>query len=119
MSALIAIIDDDRETRELLRDALLLEGYQVVLISFSEPLPELLSQTPDLILLDVMIQNKDGYILCQEIKQHTSLSKIPILFVTGMHDIEQKSIAAGASGHLIKPFLLQELYQKIEGLLSK
>jgi DNA-binding response OmpR family regulator len=119
MAALIAVIDDDRETQELLRDALLLEGYEVALISFYDPLAQLSSILPDLILLDVMITDKDGFELCREIKRSEALKGVPILFVTGIVDIEQKSVAAGANGHLIKPFLLQDLYQKVANLLTK
>ncbi len=120
MTPLIAVIDDDLETQELIKAALELEGYRVALISMFDPiLPQVEQVAPDVILLDLMIAGEDGYSLCRQLKQQPKVREIPILFVTGMPHIEQKTLAAGASGHLMKPFLLKELYQAISKLLPK
>jgi DNA-binding response OmpR family regulator len=121
MSAHIAVIDDDRETRELIQSALELEGYRASLFSGEDTVvAQLEALSPDLILLDVMIAGLDGYELCRLIKQRPTLQKTPVLFVSGMpaHDAEQKLRAVGASDYLSKPFLLKSLYQKIKTLLE-
>lgn len=121
MSAHIAVIDDDRETRELIQSALELEGYRASLLSGADDVvAQLEALAPDLIMLDVMIAGLDGYEICTLIKQSQQLQKTPVLFVSGMpaHEAEHKLRAVGADGYLSKPFLLKLLYQKIKNLLN-
>jgi DNA-binding response OmpR family regulator len=121
MSAHIAVIDDDRETRELLQSALELEGYRTSLLSGDGGVvAQLEALAPDLIMLDVMIAGLDGYELCALIKQSQKLQKTPVLFVSGMpaHEAEHKLRLVGADSYLSKPFLLKSLYQKIKTLLG-
>ena len=117
----IAVIDDDRETRELIQSALELEGYSASLFSGEDGvLAQLEALAPDLIMLDIMIAGLDGYELCTLIKQSQRLQKTPVLFVSGMpvHETEPRLRLVGADDYLSKPFLLKLLYQKIKALLN-
>jgi CheY-like chemotaxis protein len=121
MTAHIAVIDDDRETRELIQSALELEGYRASLLSGEGcVVSQLEALSPDLILLDVMIADIDGYELCKLIKQNQTLQNIPVVFVSGMpiRDAEHGPLAEGTNHYLSKPFLLDSLYRKIQTLLT-
>src|ERR671935_1251632 len=80
----IIIVDDDRETREMLKMALELEGYEVTQAANGLRLISTLHvDRPDLILLDVMMSWIDGFELCRAIKQNPEFRDIPIVFMSG------------------------------------
>jgi len=117
----IAIIDDDRETLQLLEEILRLEGYRVISFTGETSLfPQIEAVQPSAILLDVMIACYDGYALCQQIKQNKALHQVPVVFISGMTapEDQRRGIEAGASGYLTKPFLLDTLYGTLRALLG-
>jgi len=77
--------------------------------------------SPDLIILDVMLPWKNGFELCRSIKSSPRWSNIPILFLTGRTTDADfaKGIGVGADGYLTKPFKLAELTEKISALLQR
>ena len=75
---------------------------------------------PDIILLDMMMPEKDGLQACREIREHTSTSSIPIVLLTARADEETKlaALSAGASDFLAKPFSTTELHVRIKNLVE-
>ncbi len=79
----IIIVDDDRETREMLKMALELEGYEVAQAANGLRLISSLHvDRPDLILLDVMMSWIDGLELCRAVKKNDEFRDIPVIFIT-------------------------------------
>ena len=76
---------------------------------------------PDCILADIVMPQKNGYDLCQLIRQDPQLKQIPVLLMAGTHEPfdEAKSKAVGASGFIIKPFESQALLDRVHSLLSQ
>src|SRR5438045_9089166 len=108
----IIIVDDDRETREMLKMALELEGYEVSQAANGLRLISTLHvDRPDLILLDVMMSWIDGFELCRAIKQNPEFRDIPIVFMSGKTapaDVE-RGMACGAADYFPKPLDVEPL----------
>jgi len=125
----ILVIDDEKDTVDMITALLELEGYQV--ISFlsgteamkfleSERQRGLESETPvDLILLDVMLGNEDGRDICRRIKEDERLKFIPVIILTVRTSLEDKihSLNLGADDYLTKPFVNEEVLAKIKVML--
>ena len=101
MATRVVVVDDDREIREALRDALQDAGYEVFIVPNGLRLLSVLSVArPDVILLDVMMSWIDGFGLCEALKQNPRFCEIPVVFMsarTGMDDI-RRGLACDPSG---------------------
>ena len=104
---LILIVDDDERLREFVRVILEMEGYSVREAgSAEEGLTALEDEPPDLILLDVMMPQVDGWETLRRIQEHTGVGAIPVIMFSGKVDEESASEAAsrGVQGFIGKPF---------------
>jgi len=116
----ILVVDDNADAGEMLAEALSLYGYEAV--SSLDPLEALelaRREPPRAALLDIGLPGIDGYELARRMRAEPSLSKIPLIALTGYgqsSDIE-RSEAAGFSTHLVKPVQLEELMKVLESLL--
>jgi DNA-binding NtrC family response regulator len=125
----ILVIDDEKDTVDMLTALLELEGYQVISFhSGSEGIKFLESErqkgseseTPvDLILLDVMLGNEDGRDICRRIKEDDRLKFIPVIILTVRASLEDKihGLNLGADDYLTKPFINEEILAKIKVML--
>ena len=118
----ILIIDDDRTTVAVVEQFLQRKGYGRVLgITDSEQALEICGTfDPDLILLDLMMPNVDGFALLQELRSDASETFLPIVVLTGETSEEAKARAldAGASDFLVKPVSPTEALLRIRNLLE-
>ncbi len=119
----ILCIDDTKTNLMLLNNILGKEGYKTTLLeSGTEALKYLQKNTDvDLILLDIMMPELDGYQVCHAIKHSKSkISKIPIIFLTAVTDIKgiEKAFEEGSVDYLTKPFNKAELLARIKTHLS-
>lgn len=116
---LILIIDDDAELCDLVRTLLVKDGYQVEIANDGQSGLEKVGQLePDLILLDVMMPNMDGWEVCQQIRER---SDAPIIFLSAMgaeRDIV-RGLKSGADDYVPKPFRRNELVARIEAVLRR
>ena len=105
-SASILIIDDSAENRLLLSSQLGMEGYDI-LQADGGPLGITIAEQddPDLILLDVMMPEMNGFEVCRHLKSNGSTSGIPIIMVTALREVQYriKGIEAGADEFLSRP----------------
>ncbi len=104
---LVLIVDDDESVREYVRVNLEAEGYEVREAgSADEGLEALGERSPDLILLDVMMPQVDGWETLRRIQEHTGVGAIPVIMFSGKVDEESAAEAAsrGAHGFIGKPF---------------
>jgi two-component system response regulator MprA len=116
----ILVIDDDEKITSMLRRGLAFEGYKVNTANQAkEGLKLVLENAPDIIILDVMMPDIDGWEACRRIRE--SGSHIPILMLTAKDDIQDrvKGLDMGADDYLVKPFALEELFARVRALLRR
>jgi DNA-binding response OmpR family regulator len=107
MTYKILSIEDTTSFRRLIKMTLEFEGYEVVEAEGGRRGLELArAQTPDLILLDLMMPDLNGLEVCQELKKDARLSKIPIVLLSSSDDSDEieTCLQLGAQDYLLKPF---------------
>ncbi|MEO1591607.1 MAG: response regulator [Cyanobacteria bacterium J06632_22] len=112
----ILVVDDTTDSTQLLARSLQREGYDVqVARSGREALACLLSFTPDLIFLDVLMPGMSGFDVCQELKKSHRHGKIPIIFVSAVCDVDKKvrAFELGAADYITKPFHPNEVITRV------
>ncbi len=113
MSLQVLVVEDDRSIREMMRQALSLEGFTVrTAVSLSEAGSMVEHATPDLMLLDLGLPDGDGAELLRRIRL---MHNFPVLVVSARHQEAQKVqlLDAGADDYLVKPFSVAELLARI------
>jgi two-component system, OmpR family, response regulator RpaA len=118
--AQIMLVDDDKHVVEVVERALRRQGHAVIVASDGrEALGFLQRQSPDLLILDVMLPRLNGVQVCEYVRSHPNLASIPILLLTVKEDIKDKVVGfgAGADDYLTKPFNLNELELRVKALL--
>lgn len=116
----ILIADDEPQMRSFL-NAQLKKNYQVVKVEDGQQaVDKALEIIPDIILLDLMMPNKDGLQACKEIRENPRTHQVPIILLTARADEEAKlnALSAGASDFLSKPFSTTELHVRIQNLVK-
>lgn len=117
--ARIMVVDDDPHIREVVRHFLGAAGFDVVEASDGREALRLLErQRADLVVLDVMMPNMDGWQLCQELKRRREM---PILMLTAKGETSQKlkGFELGTDDYLVKPFEPAELAARVKALLKR
>ena len=117
---LVLIVDDDERLREYVRVNLEMEGYEVREAgSAEEGLAVLEDASPDLILLDVMMPEVDGWEMLQRVQERHGVGSIPVIMFSGKVDEDSMAEAAtrGAQGFIGKPFNPQQLIASTKQLL--
>lgn len=118
----ILVVDDDRAINELIKVNLELHGYTVYqAYDGTEGFANAKQNLPDLILLDVMMPEVDGYTVAQRIRQNESTKDIPIIMLTALSQLEDKvkGFDLGIDDYLVKPFDIEELYVRVRALLKR
>jgi len=113
----ILIVDDQPSNLRFLSKILLAQGYQVKrAISGQLGLNSAISYPPDLILLDIMMPDMDGYEVCQKLKNTEKTVSIPVIFLSGLDEIENKvkAFKVGAIDYITKPFQIEEVLARID-----
>ncbi|MEO8078499.1 MAG: response regulator [Acidobacteriota bacterium] len=118
--ACILIVDDDRHNRQLLEVMLAPEGFRLVGASCGEEaLAMIATESPDLILLDIMMPGMDGYEVVKRIKNNLATRNIPVIMVSALNDRRARMIglSAGAEDFLTIPVNQAELCLRVRNLL--
>jgi len=116
----ILVVDDIPLNRKLQRTYLESVGYQVILAQDGiEALERIGEESPDLILLDIMMPKMNGFQVCHRLKNSENTKFIPIIMVTALNEVEDKvkGIEAGADDFITKPFNKLELLARVKSLL--
>ena len=116
----ILIIDDDIQTTKLLELLLTERGYETTSVNDSSRAIQVAKSThPDLIILDLMMPEPDGFKVCRMLREDTQFIFTPILIVTALDDTDSKIVAfgAGADHYIIKPYDVDELSTTIATML--
>jgi excisionase family DNA binding protein len=116
---LVLIVDDDDKLREFVRVNLEMEGYTVrEAASAREGLDALEEQSPDLVLLDVMMPEMDGWEMLRQLHERHGMGAIPVIVFSGQVEEDAGEVAArGAQAFIGKPFSPQSLIERTKALL--
>ena len=117
----ILVADDNRLSRELLRDILETADHRVVEARDGGEVVRLIEEAmPDLILLDLEMPVKDGYAVLEQIQTDHRFSKIPVVAVTAkaMRNDRERAMAAGFRDYITKPVSSSDLRRLVEQLLD-
>ncbi|MEN9552165.1 MAG: Alkaline phosphatase synthesis transcriptional regulatory protein phoP, two-component system, OmpR [Candidatus Parcubacteria bacterium] len=116
------IIEDDKSLQEIYKINFEVAGFDVVIEGDGlSGISTVVEKKPDIILLDIMMPNMDGFAFLRALKENTSIS-VPVVVCSNLSDKEtyDKAFAAGASAVLLKvDYSGKELVQKIEGILMQ
>lgn len=116
----VLIVDDEAIGRETLEDMLITQGYTLVFATNGfECLETAATLLPDVILLDVMMPDMDGFEVCRRLRNHPLLAEVPILLMTALDDQEARltGINAGADDFISKPVDRNELRARLRTIM--
>ena len=116
----VLVIDDSPENRLLLTSQLGMEGYEIVQArNGAEGLQMAQELDPDIILLDVMMPDINGFDVCEQLKQNAATHLIPVIMVTALREIKHRieGIEAGADEFLSRPHNREELLVRVRTLI--
>ncbi|MCB0287852.1 MAG: response regulator [Calditrichia bacterium] len=115
-NSLILIVDDIPKNIQLLGNILSNHGYNIaVATNGKQALTIIEKKLPDLVLLDVMMPEIDGFEVCQRIKDNPASREIPVIFLTAKHEVEDKirGFEVGGSDYVTKPFETAEVIARV------
>lgn len=118
----IIVVDDDLAIQTLIKVNLEMQNHRVLTANDGVEGYALIQQElPDLIILDVMMPNADGYTVCQRVRKNPATEHIPVLMLTALGVVEDKvkGFDVGADDYLVKPFELPELQVRVRALLRR
>ena len=119
MTARVLVVDDDPEVVDAVSEALQGDGYRVeTATDGASALKSVLEAPPDLIVLDVRMPNLNGWEFCEIVRRQSHTRDVPVLFLTGRGEMRDQITAmqVGGSGHLRKPFRIEDLRDKVRAL---
>ena len=118
----IAIVEDEAELASLIDYNLTRHGYETQVLNGSKgTLKSLEQHKPDLVVLDVMLPDIDGFELCRQIRQSAVLSRTPVLFLTARSDEVDRvlGLEIGGDDYMTKPFSPRELIARVKAHLRR
>jgi adenylate cyclase len=116
----LVIVDDDAETLRLLKRLLSQQGYSIeVAENGSQALGIISEYRPGLVLLDLVLPDMDGYVLCQRLKANPLTVEIPVIVLSSLVDSldRVKAFQVGATDYITKPFSAQEVLVRVQNQL--
>lgn len=119
---LIVVVDDDPDVAVMLDLNLGEQGYKFKSILNAKDLFEFLNkEMPDLILLDLMLPDMNGFEICKALKEKDRFSSIPVIIISGKDEERDKvsGLGIGADDYIVKPFSTNELEARIRAVLRR
>ena len=121
MSRTLLLADDSVVIQKLVGLSFANEDVEIVATDNGDDAVTRARETcPDVILADVVMPGKSGYEVCEEIKRDPALAHVPVLLLTGTFEAfdENRAAAAGADGHITKPFEAQALVERVKEVMA-
>jgi len=115
----VLVVDDDVRMSRMIQRILELEGYKVTTAGNGEAAFDIfIEESPDLVLLDIMMPDMDGYTVCRRLRE---FSQTPIIMVTARSNDEEKveGLDAGGDDYVSKPFSASELAARVRAVLRR
>jgi twitching motility two-component system response regulator PilG len=117
----ILVVEDEESLLKLESILLTSKGYEVTGVTDGKAAMEVLaSNRPDLVVLDIMLPDIDGFEICRRIKENPETRKIPVLMLTAKKNSQDfaRGAQVGADAYITKPFKAAKVVEMIEGLLA-
>lgn len=117
----LLVVDDKLENLRLLSRILVREGYQVwTALSGQQALVAVCAEPPDLILLDLMMPEMDGYMVAAQLKADPRTQEIPIIFISALDAVDNivQAFEAGGVDYIVKPFQPAEVLVRVKNHLA-
>ena len=121
MPRTVLIVEDERDTNDILASLVKARDFvPVQLYSGAQVAKAVREHAPDLILLDLMLPDLDGFAICHDLKKNRETNLIPVIMVTALDDAMHRAqgVRVGANGYLIKPFTPEQLYAVMDKALA-
>ncbi len=118
----ILVVDDDPNLRVLLRQMLVLRGFEVVDAEDGEDALNAVAEAkPDAVVLDVMMPIMDGITVCKRLRSQPETAQLPIVMLSGKANQEavEEGLQAGANKYLCKPIAMAELIEHVREVLPQ
>jgi two-component system OmpR family response regulator len=116
----LLLVDDEDNLRSMLDAALRHNGFEITSVATGrDAIDAVAASEPDLVLLDVMLPDLDGFEVCRRLR--TAGSRTPVLFLTARDGTEDKvrGLTLGGDDYLVKPFSLEELVARVQAILRR
>lgn len=121
MPGSVLIVDDERETNDLLAQLVQAKGFAPIQLYQGNGAVETVNRNrPDVVLLDVMLPDIDGFSICEELKRNRETNLTPVIMVTALNGVAHhtRGVRVGANGYVTKPFHMDRLFQTIDDALA-
>jgi DNA-binding response OmpR family regulator len=120
MGKRILVLDDDQDILEVVSFLLTDRGFEVHTLLTGDEIFSIINQfNPDLVLMDVMLANLDGRVICRNLKEDENTHHIPVILISGTHDLAYSLNQKGAPNDFIpKPFDIDFLLNKVKEQLQ-
>ncbi|MEN2984632.1 MAG: response regulator [Dictyoglomaceae bacterium] len=118
----ILVVDDEPYIRNLVVETLNYLGkYELIEAGTGkEALDLVIKEKPDLVILDIMLPDIDGYTICEQIKENPNLNTSVLILSARYSELDQRiGFGMGADDYLTKPFTIKDLIEKVQNLLEK
>ncbi len=113
----VLVADDDKNVINIIRDSLAPESFEVMeAVNGKEALGVVFAESPDILVLDIMMPGMDGYKVCEELKKHEHTKDMPIIILSARASVEDKlrAMEMGIDDYIVKPFDPRELEARIK-----
>ncbi|HEY9204648.1 MAG TPA: response regulator [Candidatus Methanoperedens sp.] len=118
----VLVVDDDKNVITIIRDSLPDGQFEILeAVNGKEALGMVFAGSPDILILDIMMPEMDGYKVCEELKSHESSKDIPIIILSAKASVEDKlkAMNLGIDDYIVKPFDPRELNARIKMRLKQ
>jgi DNA-binding response OmpR family regulator len=119
MKKKILVVDDEYTIRELV-DLTLTPEYDVIKAENGKEGLEMIEENPDLVILDIMMPQMDGYEVCEKLKTDEKTRQIPVIMLTAKHSMEdlKKAVKVDVDEYITKPFEPEFLKKRVDAYLT-
>ena len=115
----ILVIDDDPDICTMIKVMLEYNNYKVTTAENEQQCIEVIKNNAvDLVIMDMLLSGKDGTDICRQLKKDPQYASIPILMFSAHPNAREACLSAGANDFMAKPFEMQEMLKKVDGLVA-
>jgi DNA-binding response OmpR family regulator len=121
MARHVLIVEDEPETNAILAELVRAQGFEPICVFRGrDVLPAVAAQPPEVVLLDLMLPDRSGFLVCEDLKLNRETNLIPVILVSALDgaDHHLQGVRVGANGYVTKPFTARELFDAIDVALE-
>ncbi len=121
MPRTVLIVDDERDVNDILASLVRAREFEAIQrYEGATVMDDVRRHRPDLVLLDLMLPDRDGFEICEQLKRTRETNLIPVVMVTSLNDPNHRlsGVRVGANGYLTKPFTPQQLFDAMDAALA-